>query len=349
MIYNILDNDINIIKNSLKQELNNFKYKRILITGGCGFIGYYLLKILGELNVEITLIDNLSSKNTSKDFLIDNKDSNIKFFDFDLSKQLPENITNSNYDLIIHLAGIPSPIYYMASPLKTIDIAINGTRQLLEMSKNSGSKFIFFSSSEIYGDPPSNKVPTSEDYRGNVSPMGPRACYDESKRLAETLCYTFNTKYSVECNIIRPFNFYGPGMDVFDYRVVPSFTLNALRGTSLKVYGDGKQTRTFCYITDAITGIFLVIQKGISGEAYNIGVNAKQEISMINLAKKIKQLTNSNSKIEIIKHPNTYPTDDPNRRAPDISKAFKDLNYIDSGNLDDCLLKFCDWAKENYK
>lgn len=348
MIYKILSEDIYKIISYTDQDLKNFKFKNILITGGCGFIGYYLMKVFEGLDLNITLIDNLSSKNTSNLFINEKKKSKIIFHNIDLSNNLPDTIIKNKYDLILHLAGIPSPIYYMASPLKTIDIAINGSRQLLELAKKNQSKYIFFSSSEIYGDPPANKVPTSEDYRGNVSSMGPRACYDESKRLAETLCYIYNTKFGVNCNIIRPFNFYGPGMDIFDYRVIPSLTLNALKGSSLKVYGNGKQTRTFCYITDAITGILKVIIKGVPGEAYNIGVNPNQEISMHNLAKKIKSILNSKSKIELIEHPKTYPTDDPNRRAPDISKAYKDLNYIDKGDLDECLPKFCNWAKENY-
>lgn len=349
MNYNIIKSDIEDIKKNLGSHFNNFQYKNILIAGGCGFIGYYLLKTLDKPNIKVTLIDNLSSKNTSTKFLKELKKCKITYYNHDLTRILPTQIRKKEFDLIIHLAGIPSPIYYMASPLKTIDIAINGTRQLLEIAKKNKSKFIFFSSSEIYGDPPSNKIPTSEEYRGNVSTMGPRACYDESKRLAETLCYTYKTKFDVNCNVIRPFNFFGPGMDIYDYRVIPSLTLSALKSKNLKVYGNGKQTRTFCYITDAITGILLTILKGVPGEAYNIGVNHLQEISMYKLANKIIKILKSDSKIDLIPHPNTYPTDDPSRRAPDLSKAFKDLGYKDKIKLNESLTKFCMWAKKNYQ
>jgi len=348
MIYKILKEDIQLIRHQLAKELDNFNFKNILITGGCGFIGYYLLKTIDVKSINVTLIDNLSSHNTSNKFIKNFQFLNVTFANNDLSKKISKNILKKKFDLIIHLAGIPSPIYYMASPLKTVDIAVNGTRSLLEISKKNKAKFIFFSSSEIYGDPSKKNVPTPESYRGNVSSMGPRACYDESKRLAETLCYTYNKVFNLNCNIIRPFNFFGPGMDSLDYRVIPSFVFKALKNKDINVYGDGKQTRTFCYISDAITGIIKVITRGRPGHAYNIGSKSSEEISMIDLAKKIKIFLDSKSKIKKIKHPKTYPTDDPKRRAPDLSKASKDLNYLDNCNTETGVKKFCSWALNNY-
>jgi len=343
MIYKILKDDFDEICKSIK----NFDYKNILISGGCGFIGYYLVKSISRISPKsrIIIIDNLEAKNSSLDPF--KKINNIRILFEDLTKINTKKL-NEKYDLVIHLAGIPSPFHYMANPLKTLDIAVNGTRVLLEISKKNQSKFIFFSSSEIYGDPDPNYVPTEESYRGNVSTIGPRACYDESKRIGETLCYIYGKYYGVYTNTIRPFNFFGPGMDKNDFRVIPVLVNQSLQGKDLKVFGKGQQTRTFCYITDAIIGSLKVINKGIPGEVYNIGQHYSEEIKMIDLAKKIKKITKSKSQIKTIVHPELYPTDDPNRRAPNIDKAIKQLNFIPSMQLNSSLERFIGWAKENY-
>jgi len=343
MIYSLLNKDFD----EILAKSDDTNYKNILITGGCGFIGFYLVNALSKINrsTSITIIDNLEAKNSSSDYFNDIKNLNIlneDILNYDLNK------LDKKFDLIIHLAGIPSPFHYMARPLKTLDIAIEGTRKLLELAKKHQSKFLFYSSSEIYGDPDPKFVPTQENYRGNVASMGPRACYDESKRIGETLCYIYHKYHGININIIRPFNFFGPGMDKSDYRVIPALTNQALYNNEIKVFGDGKQTRTFCYITDAIIGSLKVINKGIPGEVYNIGQHYSDEIKMIDLAKKIKKITNSKSQIKTIVHPELYPTDDPNRRAPNIDKAKEQLNFIPSMQLDSSLERFIGWAKENY-
>ena len=213
-----------IIKNTSKIS-KFFSGKKILITGGNGFLGKYFVEVFKEYNkylktpVNVIIYDN-SLKNLK---LL--KTPNFEFIKKDVSKKFK---INKKIDIVIHAAGIASPFYYRKKPIETLDVAINGTRNLLEFAKKQNAKFIFFSSSEIYGDPDQLNVPTKETYRGNVSSMGPRACYDESKRLGETLCYIFNNYYKLHTNIIRPFNIYGPGLGQKDYRIFPNFISNIL-------------------------------------------------------------------------------------------------------------------------
>ena len=197
--------------------------------------------------ITVYIIDNNFKR---KDIL---KTKNFNFIKSDVAKKININLKP---DIIIHAAGIASPFYYRKKPLETLEVAIQGTKNCLRIAKQNKSKFIFFSSSEIYGDPDSKHVPTKETYRGNVSSIGPRACYDESKRLGETLCYIYNNYHKLHTNIIRPFNVYGPGMGQKDYRIFPNFISNIINKKTLKIYGDGKQTRTYCYITDAMEGFY---------------------------------------------------------------------------------------------
>ena len=190
-------------------------------------------------------------------------------------------------------------------------------------------------------------MPTKENYRGNVSSIGPRACYDESKRLGETLCYIYYKYYGIHTNIIRPFNVYGPGMGQNDYRIFPNFIINILKAKKIKIYGTGNQTRTYCYITDAIEGFLRVICLGKKGEAYNIG-NNKPEISVKGI---FKILTKINKKVSasFVNHPKSYPDDEPQRRCPNINKAKKHLKYSPKIKLEVGLNNFMNWAKDNYK
>ncbi len=339
-----LKKDIDTIIKNTKNISKYFNGKKILITGGNGFLGKYFIKIFSEYNkylkkpVKVLIYDN-TLQNTK---LLNSK--NFKFIKKDVSKKFD---VNTNIDIIIHAAGIASPFYYRKKPLETLDVAINGTRNLLEFAKKQNAKFIFFSSSEIYGDPDKNNVPTKETYRGNVSSMGPRACYDESKRLGETLCYIFNKYYRIHTNIIRPFNIYGPGMGQKDYRIFPNFISNILNKKQLNIYGSGNQTRTYCYISDAMEGFIRVMCLGKSGNTYNIG-NNKPEVSVKDIFKILKKM-NNNVKAKFINHPKSYPNDEPQRRCPDINKAKKDLKYKTKVNLEKGLKQFLDWATDNYK
>ena len=258
-----LEQDIQNILYDSKDILNFFSGKRIIITGGRGFLGKYFVEVFFRFNkllknpIKVTVIDNLILNDKMDDQI--SKYKKFKFLNDDVS--LPFNV-EGDLDLIIHAAGIASPYYYRAKPIETLDVAVKGTRNALDLAKIKSAKVIFFSSSEIYGDPDPKEIPIKESYRGNVSTLGPRACYDESKRVGETLCYIYHNYYKNNINIIRPFNIYGPGMQQNDYRILPNFASKLISNESVNVYGSGNQTRTYCYITDAINGFLRVITKG---------------------------------------------------------------------------------------
>ena len=269
---------------------------------------------------------------------------NVEFIQHDVTQDFE---WDRELDYVIHAAGIASPYYYRAYPLETLEVAITGTRKMLELAEAHDARFVFFSSSEIYGDPDHKHVPMAESYRGNVSCQGPRACYDESKRVGETLCYIFHGTNGTHTNTIRPFNVFGPGMQETDYRVLPNFASRVKGGLPLHVYGTGNQTRTFCYITDAIVGFLQVVLKGVAGEAYNIG-NPEPEISMLELVKRIQKVSSGLVDYDVVEYPDSYPADEPNRRAPDIRKARLQLDYAPTVELDDGLKRFLDWSDSVY-
>ncbi len=343
-----LEDDISKIIEDTKSIKKYFIGKTILITGGNGFLGKYFTEIFKRFNqnskkkIKIIILDNFATSSKLNNFK-ENKE--IKFKKFDATKPLK---LNNKIDIIIHAAGIASPYYYRKKPLETLDVSIMGTRNLLNLAKKNNSKFLFFSSSEIYGDPDTKNIPTKETYRGNVSSMGPRACYDESKRLGETLCYIYNKKYNTNINIIRPFNIYGPGMNKKDYRVMPNFVSNIINNKKLKIYGNGKQTRTYCYITDGLNGFIRVLALGKPGEVYNIG-NTKPEISVDNLIKVIRNLYSKKILVKKTPYPKSYPEDEPSRRCPNISKAKRHLNFKPKIKLSHGIKKYINWAEIYYK
>jgi UDP-glucuronate decarboxylase len=249
---------------------------------------------------------------------------------------------------VIQAAGIASPYYYRKYPLETLEVATIGTKHVLELARQHPLKgFLFFSSSEIYGDPDPKHVPTPESYRGNISCLGPRACYDESKRLGETLCAVYHELHGIPTRMVRPFNVYGPGMQETDYRVLPNFASRILSRKPLHVYGNGTQTRTFCYVTDAITGFLKVLLDGGPAQAYNIG-NPKPEVSMLELAKTLERVMGRKLDVQAVEYPDTYPGDEPQRRCPDISKASLQLKYKPVVTLEKGLGRFMAWAKTHY-
>ena len=259
----VLDDDINEIYDSLGQSIERLSGKTVLLTGAAGFLGRYFMSLLtyaNEINpsnpITIIALDNYITSGIPQGNNILRNDKNVEWIvgDASIGSQLP-----NQFDYIIHTAGIASPEHYRANPLLTIDVTINVTRSLLERAKKDNSRMLFFSSSEIYGDPSPENVPTHESYRGNVSTLGPRACYDESKRLGETLCWIYQTYFGVHVCIARPFNVYGPGMMPKDYLVLPNFATQIALVKPLKIYGSGKQTRTFCYVSDAITGFMKIL------------------------------------------------------------------------------------------
>ena len=229
--------------------------KKILITGCSGFIGQYILSALSLLNNKkkntIHGIDIIGPKKKFKNFT---------FYKRNLLNITAKSIPNFKYDYIIHLAGIPSPTYYKKNPLGTIFLNSNLAEILLQKSKRDKSKFIYFSSSEIYGNPSRNYIPTSEAYNGYVSSVSDRSCYDESKRMGETLTYVYKNKFNLDCKIIRPFNFYGNGMRYNDKRIIPQFFYQAINTKKITVFDNGKQTRTYCHIFDAVIMILKIME-----------------------------------------------------------------------------------------
>ena len=341
----VLKTDLTEIVSRLGEEAKQFAGKTVILTGGRGFLGRYFLNVFAALNanvleapVRLVVLDNLitagnyGSKSPGFDHMEFVVHDVIRPFSFD-----------ENVDYVIHAAGIASPFYYRAHPLETLGVAISGTQNMLDLAKKKGARFTFFSSSEIYGDPDPEHIPIAESYRGNVSCQGPRACYDESKRIGETLCYIYHTRDGIKTNTIRPFNVFGPGMQENDYRVLPNFASRIKAGLPLNLYGSGLQTRTFSYITDAMVGFFLVVLKGVSGEAYNIGT-PKPEVSMIDLVKTLQTISKREVTYNLTEYPVSYPGDEPMRRCPDIRKAQLQLKFNPIVRLDDGLKRFIDWS-----
>lgn len=349
---NIVAEDIERIIEAVKDEVKKLEGKTILISGGAGFIGSYIISTIHQLNKKMFLkpcrvvcLDNYITGSKKFPFGIENS-SSISFINFNVIKpfKIKEKI-----DYIIHAAGIASPVYYKQSPLETIDVTIQGVRNLLELGREKKVKsFLYFSSSEIYGDPDPRFIPTPEHYRGHVSSIGPRSPYDESKRLGETICMVYNSLYKLPTKIVRPFNVYGPGMKPTDYRVIPMFLSKGLRGEALPVHHPGRQTRTFCYISDAVIAFLKVFLSGKDGNVYNVGSNDR-EMTMYQLARKVARLLGDDIKIQKIPYPNSYPADEPQRRRPDLTKIRKDLGYKPAIGLDEGLKRIVIWYKDTYK
>jgi UDP-glucuronate decarboxylase len=327
-------------------DLNGaFSGKRILLTGAAGFLGvhfvHYFLRLndCGQLAVpcRLTAMDNyargvpacMQELRGRRDLELQTADI-IETRDFDRP------------DFIIHAASIASPIFYRQFPIETMDANVIGLRNLLDYAvTRRPDGFLYFSTSEIYGDPDSTHIPTDENYRGNVSCVGPRACYDESKRFGETLCVNFAKMRGVPVTIARPFNNYGPGLRLSDRRVLPDFFRDALAGRDIVMFSDGRATRTFCYAADAIGGYLRVLLRGRPGEPYNIGTESP-EISMRDLAALVVKITSANVRVVHERSEDRdYLIDNPQRRCPIIRKAREELGYVPKVGLEDGLLRAC--------
>ena len=294
-----LESDIEEICSNLEEDFNSLENKTIFFAGIAGFLGRYFAESVNyfnhkyDSNIKLIGADNFVSSGILGEYVKKYDKNWFEFIDLDLSKT-DLKLPSTKIDFVIHAAGIASPAQYKARPIQTFDVAINGSKTLLDLAEKNSSRYTFFSSSEIYGDPDENNIPIQEDYKGYVSSIGPRSCYDESKRAGETLSYIYNEYNKLKTNIIRPFNVYGPGMQKTDYRVMPNFTFNALEGKSLQVYGSGVQTRTYCYITDAVSGFWKVIIKGKPDRPTIL--EPEPEISVNELALKFKNLYQKNWK-----------------------------------------------------
>lgn len=344
----LVQEDIATIAHSIGSEAERLDGKTILISGGAGFLGKYFLGVFDYLNKHVLTetcrvisVDNFITGDRDPEFQVSDGEFILDVWG-DVTYPLP---VREDIDYIIHAAGLASPVYYMKYPLETIESAVTGAKNLLELAtKNKLAGFLFFSSSEIYGDPDPKSVPTPETYHGNVSSVGPRACYDESKRLTETICTIYHQQHGIPVKIVRPFNVFGPGMKHDDRRVVPMFTYQLLNGETLSVHGDGHQTRTFCYITDAITGFLKVLLAGKAGEAYNIG-NDDNEISMRDLAQIFVDIVGEGASYNLIPYPDTYPAGEPQRRCPDLAKARGELGFMPQVNFREGIDRFIRWCR----
>ena len=298
--------------------------KRILVTGGAGFIGSHLCKYLLNQGHEVICLDNFYTgrKNNIKD-LLDNH--NFELLRHDVCFPLYVEV-----DLIYNLACAASPIHYQVDPVQTTKTSVLGAINMLGLAKRLKVRIFQASTSEVYGNPTIHPQP--ESYFGNVNTIGPRACYDEGKRCAETLFFDYMRQHKVDIKVARIFNTYGTNMNPEDGRVVSNFIIQALKGEDITIYGDGVQTRSFCYIDDLIDGIarFTFSENGIPGP---INLGNPKEISVIELAQIIINLTNSFSKIKF----QELPKDDPERRKPDISKAISEINWRPKTDLQDGL------------
>jgi len=331
---------LTIISN-LKEKNQRFSGKKILLTGAAGFLGSQFISYFLALN-DSRILPEPCTLYCLDNFMRGVPDWLAQFEDRGDLKIVEGNIvvqkTFPVSDFIIHAASIASPVYYRIHPIETMDANVIGLRNLLEFVKNTGCEsFLFFSTSEIYGDPSPENIPTPETYRGNVSCTGPRACYDESKRYGETLCVNFWQQYGTPVKIARPFNNYGPGLKITDKRVLPDFFRDVLAGKDINLLSDGKATRTFCYISDAITGYLLILLSGYNGESFNIGTE-KPEISMLELAKKVIAISEKKLNVTYQQSDDKqYLTDNPQRRCPVIEKAKTMLGYSPAISLDEGL------------
>lgn len=306
--------------------------KLCLVTGGAGFIGSHLCKKLLDLNYEVICLDNLITGSIDNILDIIN-DKNFIFIDFNICKEIK---INHNVDYIFHFASLASPIDYVKLPIETLHVGSIGTQNVIDFAMKNNSKLIFSSTSEVYGDPLVH--PQIESYWGNVNPIGVRSVYDESKRFSEALLMGYKRKFNLDIGLIRIFNTYGPNMRYNDGRVIPNFVCQALKNKDITVYGDGSQTRSFCYIDDLINGI---IKFHLLDEVGPINLGNNNEISILEVATKIKEILSSSSNIVF----KDLPHDDPKTRCPVLKKAKEILDWKPVVSFDDGLLSTINYFK----
>jgi UDP-glucuronate decarboxylase len=353
----VVDGDVQYVLAACRDELRQMAGRKLLFTGGGGFLGYLFCHVFVAWNessqpIDVTVTDNFLRGVPPWLEPLRKRGGSFRFIEHDVTTSMDR----FDFDYVIHGASIASPTFYRLHPIETIDANVWGLRKLLDQfrqRRESGgaAAFLFFSSSEIYGDPDPGNIPTSENYRGHVSCTGPRACYDESKRFGETLCANFARVHDLPITSVRPFNNYGPGLRLSDRRVIPDFASKVLASEDIELLSDGSPTRTFAYVADAVTGYIKALLHGKRGDAYNIGVETP-EISMRDLAEMIVRIARVNlgyqgKVIHRASNDAEYLTDNPNRRCPDISKARAEIGYHPTIDLEEGLRRTLAWYADN--
>jgi dTDP-glucose 4,6-dehydratase len=306
---------------------------RAVVTGGAGFVGSHICRALHADGWDVVAVDNLSTGEASN---VDDLVESPRFLlvEHDVVHGLP---IEGSVDAVLHFASPASPPEYLARPIATLEVGSIGTQHALELArKHEGARFLLASTSEVYGDP--EQSPQRESYRGNVDPVGPRAVYDEAKRYAEALAMAYHRTYGVDVKIARIFNTYGPNLQAADGRVISNLLVQALRGEPLTVYGDGSQTRSFCYVDDLVAGVLALLASAHVGPM-NLG--NPNEMSVLELARTVLDVTGSRSAIE---H-EPLPVDDPRRRCPDITLARDVLGWHPAVDLREGLTRTYDWYR----
>ncbi len=356
----VVQRDVGEMLERLGEDLEDMSGARVLLTGGAGFLGHGFVNLFAAWNrsrpdraVDLTVADSFARGRPGWLSHLEGEEVGVRVLTHDVTSPLPTSV--GRFEYVIHAASIASPTYYRQRPLETMDANVSGLRHLLERAVTQAEageplrSFLFFSTSEIYGDPSPDMIPTPETYNGNVSCTGPRACYDESKRYGETLVVTFAHHLGVPVRTVRPFNNYGPGLPLRDGRVLPDFASNVLAGEDIVMYSDGAPTRTFCYVADAVVGYVLALTRGRPGEAYNIG-NERPEVSIAELAERVVAVARDDfgyrgRVVRRVSGEADYLVDNPNRRRPNIAKARSELGYAPSVDLDDGLRRTLTWYR----
>jgi len=314
--------DLNYVASKI--NLDKFKNKTVLLIGSNGFLGNWFKSVFEHLD--------------------------INFLGYDISegKNICDPIDLPRFDYVINCAGIASPEKYMQMPVETMDVSYIGTKNVLDYCvKHSVESVLMFSSSEVYGTPDPNSIPTKEDYIGTIPTRSSRSCYDIGKQVLETLTYIYFNKYKTPIKVARPFNFYGPYMGINDNRVLSNWMRNYLNGQNIVVYGDGKQTRTFCYAADGIAMLLGVLINGKDGEIYNVG-NPTPELSVKELAEIFCSILDYEDKFVTQSYPSDYPAEEPLRRCANVDKVVKHTGIQPGTSLQTGLLKMLEYYKKQY-
>lgn len=334
-LHPVIAEDLAAIAETADSALRSLSGATVLVAGAAGFLPSYVVDALAFANersggsrCHVVCVDNFKTGIPQRLAHLE-KSADVSFVEHDITKPL----TSITPDYIVHGASIASPTWYRRYPLETVDINVTGTRNLLELGRSAGVRgFVYLSSSEIYGDPPPDRIPTKEDYWGHVSSLGPRACYDESKRLAETLCMIYFHSFGVPVKIVRPFNVYGPRLRLDDGRIMPDMISDVLAHRPITLYSDGRATRSFCYVRDEAAGILQVLAANISGEVFNVGND--EEVSIRQLAETVDEISQNRCGVRLEKSPDPdYVTDNPQRRCPDLEKMKRLIGWTPTVSL----------------